>query len=65
MTGCFVEAKGVALSVGATNKTKKLAMQPFKDSWTRRSPAAVILRAQSPQKSGLAPVGIGILSLPK
>ena len=31
MTGCFVEAKGVALSVGATNKTKKLAMQPFKD----------------------------------
>jgi len=31
MTGCFVEAKGVALSVGAMNKTKKLAMQPVKD----------------------------------
>lgn len=31
MTGCFVEAKGMALSVGAMNKTKKLAMQPVKD----------------------------------
>jgi len=31
MTGCFIETKGVALSVGALHQTKKVAMQPMKD----------------------------------
>jgi len=31
MTGCFVEAKGVALSVGTMARAKKVAIQPIKD----------------------------------
>ena len=31
MTGCFVEAKGIALSVGTMVRQKKVAIQPIKD----------------------------------